>query len=279
MSAANDSLKVIYDQLCTSYRAIDDFRAKLLGFLPLASGAGIFLLINGDALKIPLADDRIRVFQPIGLFGALITSGLFIYELYGIQRCAELIRAGKKLEYKLNVGEGQFVSRPDWVMSEPLAACIIYPAVIAAWLFLAVALVPGGSAPPGQFEPVSIGLTSGLVVVILAVALGAGAFFFRTEVGRRARSRCTDHQNNPIDATQAQTRLIDELTRRGLLWTSITRDSADSTRDDRSEYTVMLTTATDLPVMHFEVDHRTRMVSEVAHEVAVPVARTLDNSH
>ena len=26
-----------YEELCTSYRAIDDFRAKLLGFLPLAT--------------------------------------------------------------------------------------------------------------------------------------------------------------------------------------------------------------------------------------------------
>ena len=34
-----------YKKLCTSYRAIDDFRAKLLGFLPLATG-GVFLLID-----------------------------------------------------------------------------------------------------------------------------------------------------------------------------------------------------------------------------------------
>jgi hypothetical protein len=27
-----------YEELCTSYRAIDDFRAKLLGFLPLVTG-------------------------------------------------------------------------------------------------------------------------------------------------------------------------------------------------------------------------------------------------
>jgi len=29
----DEQLKV-YEQLCNSYRAIDDFRAKLLGFLP-----------------------------------------------------------------------------------------------------------------------------------------------------------------------------------------------------------------------------------------------------
>ena len=35
-----------YDQPCNSYRAIDDFRAKLLGFLPLAAGTGIFLILD-----------------------------------------------------------------------------------------------------------------------------------------------------------------------------------------------------------------------------------------
>jgi hypothetical protein len=34
-------LKTVYDQLCTSYHKVDDFRAILLGFLPLASGAAI----------------------------------------------------------------------------------------------------------------------------------------------------------------------------------------------------------------------------------------------
>jgi hypothetical protein len=40
---SDDHLKAAYQELCHSYRAIDDFRAKLLGFLPLATGTGIFL--------------------------------------------------------------------------------------------------------------------------------------------------------------------------------------------------------------------------------------------
>lgn len=82
----------IYQQICDSYRAIDDFRAKLLGFLPLVSGTGIFLLLNNpsDALK--------GVMGPIGAFGALITLGLFAYEIYGAEKCTTLIQAGKRLE-------------------------------------------------------------------------------------------------------------------------------------------------------------------------------------
>ena len=57
----DEKLKTTYDQLCYSYRAIDDFRAKLLGFLPLATGTGIFLLIpmeGGVAEYIILGTNR-----------------------------------------------------------------------------------------------------------------------------------------------------------------------------------------------------------------------------
>src|SRR5262245_16336831 len=71
-----EQLKV-YEQLCTSYRAIDDFRAKLLGFLPLVSGSGVFLLLN-DAFRNADKGDFARQFlRPIGLFGFVITLGLF----------------------------------------------------------------------------------------------------------------------------------------------------------------------------------------------------------
>jgi hypothetical protein len=35
MADSQDQKLKAYEQLCSSYRAIDDFRAKLLGFLPL----------------------------------------------------------------------------------------------------------------------------------------------------------------------------------------------------------------------------------------------------
>jgi hypothetical protein len=38
-----ENTRTVYNQLCTSYHAIDDFRAKLLGLLP--TGTGIFLVI------------------------------------------------------------------------------------------------------------------------------------------------------------------------------------------------------------------------------------------
>jgi len=44
--------KTAYETLCTRYHAIDDFRGKLLGFLPLATG-GIFLLAEKDEIVPP----------------------------------------------------------------------------------------------------------------------------------------------------------------------------------------------------------------------------------
>lgn len=131
----NENLKAAYQQLCDSYRAIDDFRAKLLGFLPLATGTGLFLLLG------PLSNQTQPYLGPIGAFGLAITLGLFCYELYGIKKCHHLIEAGQYIEGQLSI-PGQFLNRPravaGWI-NEPFAAGIIYPAVLAAWMFLASA--------------------------------------------------------------------------------------------------------------------------------------------
>lgn len=134
----NENLRTVYKELCTSYRAIDDFRTKLLGFLPLATGAGIFFLVT-DQGKI----DAVKSYLgPMGVFGMAITLGLFFYELYGIKKCAAVIVAGQELEKELNIEAGQFATRPNGVLcfiNEPFAAGVIYPAVLAAWTFIALA--------------------------------------------------------------------------------------------------------------------------------------------
>src|SRR5262249_32967167 len=69
------------------------------------------------------------------------TLGLFLYELYGIKKCDRLIRVGKELEgEKLGI-DGQFKKRPRevaFLINEPFAAGVIYPAVLSAWMFLAL---------------------------------------------------------------------------------------------------------------------------------------------
>jgi hypothetical protein len=134
------NLRTAYTELCNSYRAIDDFRAFLLGALPLASGTGIFLLYSDLSMK-----GTKTFLLPIGIFGWIITLGLFAYEIYGIKKCCCIIKTGISMEKRMGIS-GQFCNRPRAVglpivgdfINEPLASGIIYPAVLASWTFLAL---------------------------------------------------------------------------------------------------------------------------------------------
>jgi hypothetical protein len=129
-----ENLRLAYGQLCSSYQSIDDFRLRLLGLLPI--GTGLFLVLPELGKNSTAANDFLHALSPsIGLFGLTIALGLFVLELYGIRKCTHLIMVGKHLERKLGV-IGQFRRRAPGLfgyLSEPFAAGVIYPAVIAAW--------------------------------------------------------------------------------------------------------------------------------------------------
>lgn len=132
---SKEGLLTIYQQLCESYRAIDESRTKLLSLLPLATGAGI-LVLSGGGKALP----ELGLSLPVGLFGIIATLGLFSYELHGIKKCAALIDAGQLIERRLEIN-GQFLRRPQEVagfVDEPFAASVIYPASLAGWTFFAL---------------------------------------------------------------------------------------------------------------------------------------------
>ena len=150
---------MIYTELCTSYRAIDDFRQKLLSILPLASGGLLAFLIDPKLLS----GEGSAIFKPllpaIGVLGFLVTLGLFFFEIYGIRRCTYLIFVGAYIESKSDVEHGQFRDRPPGVLgfiSEPMAAGIVYPAVMAAWSYLAMYFLDNCSA--FRAVPVAVGV-------------------------------------------------------------------------------------------------------------------------
>jgi hypothetical protein len=140
--ARASELEAVYGRICESYHAIDDFRMKLLGLLPVATGAGVFLLLNGKAelLGSHGAVDVRSAMAAIGAVGGLFTLGLFAFELFGIKKCHYLIEAGRRLERDIGV-RGQFRSRPfdaAGFLNEPIASSVIYPSSMAAWVFLGI---------------------------------------------------------------------------------------------------------------------------------------------
>lgn len=179
-----------YEQLCTSYHGIDDFRAKLLGFLPLVTGGGLVLL-TGRSVEV-----RKEFFLPVGLFGFAVTAGLLAYELFGIKKCHALIEAAKAMERDMQVPAGQFRTRPNnllRVVNEPFAAALIYPAVLAAWTYLALLYVN-----PSRGKALSGGVFVGGCSLILFYD-----WTLRREDKRKEAERNERERRRPPD-TQAQ---------------------------------------------------------------------------
>src|SRR5215469_11226237 len=78
--ATPDALRAVYEEICRSHLAITDFRGKLLGLLPLATGVGIFLLLDNKATNTKPA-----LLAAAGVFGVFVTVGLFFYEICGVE--------------------------------------------------------------------------------------------------------------------------------------------------------------------------------------------------
>jgi hypothetical protein len=179
-----------YEQLCTSYHGIDDFRAKLLGFLPLVTGGGLVLL-TGRTEEV-----REEFFGPVGLFGIAVTAGLLAYELFGITKCHALINAAKAMERDMKVPAGQFRTRPNnllGVVNEPFAAALIYSAALAAWTYLALLYV----------NP-SLGMVlSGLVFIGGGSLILVYDWTLRREDKRKEDER-KERQGHQLADTQAQ---------------------------------------------------------------------------
>lgn len=98
-----------YSEVCKSHDAITDFRAKLLALLPLASGAGIGVLVTRKGGDVSPTEAGLLL--ALGLFGAVVTAGLFLYELRQIDLCKQLRNHAAWIENELGIESGQFGGR------------------------------------------------------------------------------------------------------------------------------------------------------------------------
>ena len=98
-----------YAEVCTSHAGITDFRAKLLALLPIASGAGIALLIARGSGRVSRTEAGLLI--ALGIFGAVVTAGLFLYELRQIDLCKQMRNHASWIEKQLGIDAGQFGGR------------------------------------------------------------------------------------------------------------------------------------------------------------------------
>lgn len=104
----------------------------MLALLPIASGAGIFLLLDESR--------NLGALPAIGLFGFAVTLGLFIYELTGIKTCIDLRKRGELLEKQLGIppDRGQFhYPALVGIGSVEGASWVVYLSVLLGWAYLA----------------------------------------------------------------------------------------------------------------------------------------------
>jgi len=129
----------IYEELSTNIRTTDDVSFKLMGIVPLVSGTGLLgLLLSKDVLTAP-------VVVLLSLFAAVVTLGLFRWELRNIQDCKWFIRYVATLEQKAFEGAGwkaAGVERPEppQGIGKQKGESIVYAATIFTWLAFPAAL-------------------------------------------------------------------------------------------------------------------------------------------
>ena len=161
----------LYEQLSASIRATDDISFKLLGLVPLVSGAALGALLFKDAqpMAARLSPSLITL---LALFAAAVTLGLFRWELRNVQECAHLIGIAGALARAQLVGVGVSPAhqarptRPQGI-GKTEAEKIIYGATIVAWLALPPAVGAVSLEPSAR--------TIAYVVVTAAILLGVVA--------------------------------------------------------------------------------------------------------
>jgi divalent metal cation (Fe/Co/Zn/Cd) transporter len=191
--AESGVLKLEYEQICNSHQAITDFRGKLLGLLPLAAGTGIFLLLN----KTTSAKNQTQVavlLVAAGVFGAAVTIGLYFYERRGMIECHLLRTRGARLEHEMNLKEScsRFQGNPSGFVGPLGAGPIVYFAVVAGWVFVAVFGL--SKSNPEQLKAI------GILIFILYLLAIFGTFKLNKKkglLGNEAVAERDSISNNP----------------------------------------------------------------------------------
>jgi hypothetical protein len=141
-AAKSDSItpEKMYDVLQAGIKDTDDISFKLLGLVPLVNGAALLTAVVGIGSAHPPA------IITLSLFGAIVTLGLFWWELRNIRYCLWYIELARHFEAAPLARAGV----PERLRKRPAAPGnvgkrraekLIYATVIVSWLLLPVMLL------------------------------------------------------------------------------------------------------------------------------------------
>lgn len=135
--------EAVYEQTCSSIRSTDDTSFKLLGLVPTLVGGSAFALLFGQYKDLQFV-------APLALFGALISLGIFRWELRNIQTCNWLRERARQLEERCGWVTGGRL--PDLPLSpqgigKTGAAKFVYCVSIMGWLVVPWILAPSTPIP------------------------------------------------------------------------------------------------------------------------------------
>jgi hypothetical protein len=126
----------LYQEIRADIRATDEISFKLLGLVPLVSGAAFLTFFFEDKVRA-----QPHVVVTLSLFAALITLGLFRWELRNIQTCSWLLRCSEAMEEEA-AGIKPARPKPPRGFGKTEAEKGVYSVTILTWLLMPAVVCP-----------------------------------------------------------------------------------------------------------------------------------------
>jgi hypothetical protein len=136
----------MYEVLQASIKETDEISFKLLGLVPLVNGAALLTAVLG------IGSSQAQAIVVLSLFGAVVTLGLFWWELRNIRYCLWYIALAEPFEAAVLAQVGvrdELRKRPSAPggIGKRRAEKLIYSTVIFSWLVLPVMLLDSKALP------------------------------------------------------------------------------------------------------------------------------------
>jgi hypothetical protein len=128
-------LRILYGEVCNTWRALLDVRFKLLGLVPFVTVAVLVVLLPDSGSATLLESWSAAV---ICLLGLVVTLGLLIYEIRNSELYDDLVSRGRRIEAELGIHTGIFRGRrmpKRPIVHHGTAIFLIYLAALAGWAY------------------------------------------------------------------------------------------------------------------------------------------------